>query len=246
MSKYNFEELEIISKKLGNFIPIEEYEADIFIRHTQYPHVFQIKKDVFKYKNPDNTNNPIIRTLITKNLKASKSVLDRYLNWKPFGKGLNSESSQICEPVYIVPYNKLTDDAVNKPITSISKIAYKPKTDYNLTVKPKNLSDKPKLYKPSFINVDKVAENTFSLIIKNFSIDKSRDDTKESLYNLFSEYGSIKRLNIIVNKNTGQIKDIAFIDFYKQSDVNNILESKNRFILDNMVLTVEKNNKNLT
>uniref|UniRef100_A0A6C0IXK3 RRM domain-containing protein n=1 Tax=viral metagenome TaxID=1070528 RepID=A0A6C0IXK3_9ZZZZ len=241
MSKYDFEKLNIISKDLGSFMPLEEYEPDMFIRNTQYPHVFLIKKDIFTYVNPDNRDNPIIRTVITKKLKAPKGVLDRYLNWKPFGKAVNAEPSKVCEPVFIEPYNKLTEDIQNNNKPFLSNSLYKPKQDY--AGNTNETHNKPKMYKPSTLTLKKVTENTFSLIVKNFSIDKSRDDIEQSLFNLFSQYGDIKRLNVLINKNNGKIKDIAFIDFYKQSDVNNILESNNRFILDNMILTVEKNNK---
>lgn len=243
MSKYDFEKLKIISKDLGSFIPIEEYELDHFKRNTEYPHVFSIKKDIYNYKNPDNSNNPIIRTIITKKLKASKGVLDRYLNWKPFGKAINAEMSKICDPVYIEPYDKLTGDSQKTNKQFLSQSLYMPKQVYTGVNKTNETSYKPKMYKPSYITLKKVKENTFSIIVKNFSIDKSKDDIEQSLFELFSQCGDIKRLNVLVNKNNGKIKDIAFIDFYKQTDVNRILESNERFRLDNMILTVEKNNK---
>ena len=245
MLTYNFEVMKLISKDMGQFMSIDAYEKDAFTRRTQYPHVFLIKEDVYTYKNPDNSNNPITRTLITKRLKAPKGVLDRYLNWKPFGKGMNSEESKICEPVFIVPHNKLTQDVQTKSMTIASKGSYKPKINLNYSKQSNTISDTSKLYIPSSITLKKVNENTFSLIIKNFSKDFSKDDIENDLYNLFEQYGSIKRLNVLINKNTGQIKDIAFIDFHKQSDVNNILESNTRFILHNMILTVEKNSKTI-
>ena len=63
------------------------------------------------------------------------------------------------------------------------------------------------------------------------------------MYTLFSKYGAIKRINVLINKITGDVKDIAFIDFYNPTDSNTVLESNERFILDNLILTIEKNKK---
>ena len=85
MSTYDFDELEELSNIRGADIDIILYEPDDFIRRTQYPHVTTVRKDVMTYTNPDSPENPIVRTIITKKLKGPPGVLDRYLNWKPFG-----------------------------------------------------------------------------------------------------------------------------------------------------------------
>ena len=241
MPTYNFDQLKKLSETIGSDIPISEFEPDDFIRRTEYPHVVSVKKDVYTYENPDSINNPIIRTILTKKLKASKGVLDRYLNWKPFGAALNNkQTTGICDPVFLESYNKLDDSCKYGKKNVIGAGTYKPK----LTVLEPNTTKKTGFYKPSLNNITNAQKNTnSSLIIKNFPTDVLKDELEDRLHSIFSKYGNIKRINILTNKITGDIKDIAFIDFYNTSDSINVLESKERFILDNLILTVEKNNK---
>ena len=119
---------------------------------------------------------------------------------------------------------------------------YKPKT--TITEK-KTDSNKIGLYKPSLNTVKKIKDKTEdSLIIKNFPTDITRDDLEEEIYNLFSPWGKIRKVTLLTNQYTGALKDIGFIDFYKSSDVINILDSNQRFIINNLILTLEKNKKN--
>jgi RNA recognition motif-containing protein len=242
MSSYDFTKLEELSNIPGEDIDIKLYEPDDFIRRTQYPHVTTVRKDVMTYTNPDSPENPIVRTIITKKLKGSRGVLDRYLNWKPFGAALHNNKSYttISDPVFIEPYNKLEDTSTHSLKAVSTGVAYKPKINIIENSKKKTSG----LYKPSINNIKAATVNTnSSLIIKNFPTDLLKDDIEDRLYTLFSKYGAIKRINVLINKITGDVKDIAFIDFYNPTDSNTVLESNERFILDNLILTIEKNNK---
>lgn len=243
MSNYNFNKLKQISNTIGTEIDIKLYEPDYFIRITQFPHVISVRTDTITYTNPDSSKHPIVRTIITKNLKGAPRVLDRYLNWKPFGQTLNNNNKSyttIADPVFIEPYNKLEDTSTFSKKNVSTGIAYKPKILISENPKKKTSG----LYKPSINNIKMATVNTnSSLIIKNFPTDLLKDEIEERLYNLFVRYGDIKRINVLINKITGNTKDIAFIDFYNPMDSNTILESNERFIIDNLILTIEKNNK---
>ena len=67
MTKYDFDNLKIISEKLGQWVDINQYEPDDFIRRTEYPHVTEVKKDVIYYENIKSPDNPVNRTLLRKN-----------------------------------------------------------------------------------------------------------------------------------------------------------------------------------
>lgn len=241
MLQYDFDKLKIISEKLGNWVDIKDYEPDDFIRRTEYPHVTEVKKDVIYYENIDSPKNPIVRTLLRKKLKASKPVLERYLNWKPFGQAvLNKQTTTICDPIFIEQYNNLEENIVKSDKKNILFGTYKPKISIS-----ENKPNKTGLYKPSLNTVKKIKDKTEdSLIIKNFPTDITRDELEEKIYDLFSSWGKIRKITLLTNQYTGQLKDIGFIDFCKSSDVINILESNERFIINNLILTLEKNKKN--
>ena len=160
MSNYNFDELEELSNIPGVDIDIKLYEPDDFIRRTQYPHVTTVRTDVMTYTNPDSSENPIVRTIITKKLKGTNGVLDRYLNWKPFGAAINNNKSYttISDPVFIEPYNKLEDTSTHSRKTVSTGVAYKPKINIIQNSKKKTSG----LYKPSISNIKAATVNTNS------------------------------------------------------------------------------------
>uniref|UniRef100_A0A6C0EKR5 RRM domain-containing protein n=1 Tax=viral metagenome TaxID=1070528 RepID=A0A6C0EKR5_9ZZZZ len=240
MSTYNFDLLTKLTETFGTDIDIVDFEPDDFIRRTKYPHVVSIKTDVYTYTNPDSIENPIIRTILTKKLRASRGVLDRYLHWTPYGAALNNkETTTICDPVFISSSNKL-EDIIKPEKKAMSGGVYKPK----LTVLEPKPSKNTGFYKPSLNNITSAQKNTnSSLIVKNFPTDSLKDVLEDRLHSIFSRYGAIKRINILTDKRTGCIKDIAFIDFYNAGDSTNVIETAERFILDNLILTVEKNTK---
>ena len=244
-----------------DFIPIEEIEPDENKRRIEYLYVTHQKKKVMLY-NIDGKE--IKRTIKTNKLCGKKNVLERR-NWKPFGEAVNGNKgiTTIGAPVYLElcsnngSYKK--KEEYSEPIKPSLNTSSKKKASFSLsTFKPSEESLKKTQdisnnfkssggYIPSFIK-DKINESkdieNFSIVVKNFPLDKDKRELEFLIKNLFKQFGTIDRVKVLTNKFTGEVKDIAFVDFCYGIDAQKALKSQEKLMIDYCILSLEKANNN--
>lgn len=251
-SEYNLNylnNLEIIEINKSDFIPIEDIESDNFERMIKYPHVKSQQTITTKYLDKEHKK-IITKVVLNKKLYGKKSILKRR-KWAKFGKAsiTNEGITSIAEKVFL----KLLEDEINtqneqqqvdKPITK--NTAYKVS---NIDMSKFKAYDenggniKSKGYIPNSIKL-KLKDNenieNITIIIKNIPIDETFDNLNKILTNMFQPYGEIKNLKLLKNFKTGNPKDIAFLEYYYSLDSIKLLESNERFIVNNCILSIER------
>ena len=102
---------------------------------------------------------------------------------------------------------------------------------------------KTKGYIPNSIKL-KLKENEniekITLIIKNISVNETFENLKNILHGMFKKYGEINYIKLLKDHKTGNPKDIAFLEYYYSLDAIKLLESKERFIINNCILSISK------
>jgi len=80
-----------------------------------------------------------------------------------------------------------------------------------------------------------------SIVIKNIPKNSSRIEVSMELKKLFEPYGSINKINILNSRdNRNELLGIAFVDFFRSSSVDKIIQSSNKFRLGHCILSIEK------
>ena len=80
-----------------------------------------------------------------------------------------------------------------------------------------------------------------SIVIKNIPKTLTRIEVNMELKKLFEPYGSISKINILNNRDVrNELLGIAFIDFFRPSSVDKIIQSSNKFKLGHCILSIEK------
>jgi translation initiation factor 3 subunit G len=74
-----------------------------------------------------------------------------------------------------------------------------------------------------------------SVRVTNLSEDTREDDLRE----LFSAFGPISRIYIAYDRDTGESRGFAFVNFVYRDDANRAIEKLNGFGYDNLILRVE-------
>ena len=249
----NLDDYTYKTKTDGEYINIEDIEPDETKRRLNYPHVTHQKKTILEYEVDGKKYNKVI---ITNKLKGKKSVLNRYKNWKPFGEAIkNSTGMTTYNAPIILDLNcksysnskvKDNEDRTENIIISnnrkksatFSLSSYKPKTSI-LESLPKSIK-KPGYAPP---NVKSTSNSSCSILVRNIPTDLSKEEAEQELYNIFSKYGKVKKINILIQKNSRNIKDIGFIDMFDDTSMNNILNASEKFSIDASILSVERSNK---
>ena len=67
----------------------------------------------------------------------------------------------------------------------------------------------------------------------------SENTKDEDLQELFKPFGSIARIFLAKDKQTGQCKGFAFINYYKKEDAAKAIATLNGFGYDHLILNVE-------
>ena len=252
-NKYNFDNLEIISITEGDVIPIEIIEPDPINRKIKYPYIKSQQKITTKYKN----GNKIITKIILKNIKLEKRRILERKKWKKFGKAKLSNKgitsiSDIIEIKYAIDQDQDQDKDQDKLQENIkqNKTTISKKSFYDVSkidtskFKPyeENIT-KTKGYIPNSIKL-KLKENEniekITLIIKNISVNETFENLKNILHGMFKKYGEINYIKLLKDHKTGNPKDIAFLEYYYSLDAIKLLESKERFIINNCILSISK------
>ena len=68
----------------------------------------------------------------------------------------------------------------------------------------------------------------------------SYNSTEEDLGNLFSEYGTVSSVKIIINKHTGRSKGFGFVEMANDEEGNKAVESLDGYELNGRNLRVDK------
>ena len=262
---YEYNNLECVYKKDGEFIDIKKAVPDIGIRMTEYNNVIAIKTDIYKYK--IDAKNNVVRKVIYVKKYRNKAVENRRKNWKPFGVKNNDTKSYkfIGEPVSmeyadengrLLSYN---DDFVAKSTNTKStnvkstnvkstkfstSSTYKPNISIINNVKDNSVFKINNVgYIPSSIKnkMDKnVGLTNFSIIIKNIPTNLERYDVECELKTKFSEFGTIKKVTVLMDKyEPTKIREIAFIDFSFASEAISALKSTKRICIGSCILSKE-------
>ena len=221
-----------ISKNLGEYQKIEEYEPNPFIRKTKYPLVTHIKIDTYKYKDEyDKIHN---KTVTTKKYCGNKSVIDRRLRMKKFGDAINSNENitTVGEPVNMEMVNSKTKIFGKKLDNN---------TNTNICSKKNNL------YKPTKVAINQnntikyTKEPEYKVILRNIPTHYTIADMSNILKTHLKDFGLIKSIRLIKDKYDNlSIRDIAFVEFFYEKDMNKFLSNKNRIIIDNSIIDFER------
>ena len=93
-------------------------------------------------------------------------------------------------------------------------------------------------YKPPSIHMDM---GVCSLVVKNIPKASTRLEVNSQLKKLFEKYGSINKINVLNSKTVkDELLGIAFIDFFRSSSVDKIIQSSDKFKLGHCILSIEK------
>ena len=79
-----------------------------------------------------------------------------------------------------------------------------------------------------------------NFIIKNIPIYYTKKELQSILKDIFQPYGLINKVSLVTDKNTKQLKDIAFIEFCSLSGKKNLMNPSEKIIIDNSILSIEK------
>lgn len=66
------------------------------------------------------------------------------------------------------------------------------------------------------------------------------NSTEEDLGNLFSEYGTVTSVKIIINKHTGRSKGFGFVEMANEAEGNKAVESLDGYEINGRNLRVDK------
>ena len=188
--------------------------------------------------------------------RIAKVAIARQRRMKFFGDA-NEESNKGLTVIGSLTYIQYLDEEKKverkKPLHSFgvntSKGAYKPSKDRlekaDLSIESGNKSGfKQSGYVPSNIKQFEkdIDEEQVSIILRNFPTYIDIDTLKNTFTNHFKSYGNIKKITILKDK-YGDIKDIAFMEFYNNKDALKLLENPKRFIINKQIISIEKNKK---
>lgn len=78
-------------------------------------------------------------------------------------------------------------------------------------------------------------EDTYAIRVSNVSANATEMDLQE----LFKPFGNIARIFLAKDRNTGECKGFAFINYYKKEDAAKAISTVNRLGYDSLILNVE-------
>lgn len=80
-----------------------------------------------------------------------------------------------------------------------------------------------------------IDEDTYAIRVSNVSANATEMDLQE----LFKPFGNIARIFLAKDRNTGECKGFAFINYYKKEDAAKAISTVNRLGYDSLILNVE-------
>ena len=63
---------------------------------------------------------------------------------------------------------------------------------------------------------------------------------EQTLQDLFSQYGAVDSVNVIMNRDTGQSKGLAFVEMSSDGEARNAIQKLNGFTLDGRKIKVNE------
>ena len=221
----------VVSENMGEFINIDKFEPNPFLRKTNYPLVSQIKIDTIKYK--DENNKIHIKKVTTKRYSGNRNVIKRRLNMKKFGDALNSNDDGITTVGEEVKIEMVNCKNIDKPL--IENIDC-----FN------NQTEEKKYYKPTKFSIDNTKNSEtknveYKVLLRNIPTDYSIKEMSNIIKDNLNDFGLIKSIRLMKDKyNSLLIRDIAFVEFFYKKDMDNLLNSGKRIIIDNSIIDFEK------
>ena len=85
-------------------------------------------------------------------------------------------------------------------------------------------------------------EDNISIVLRNFPTYVDAESLKNKFMSHYSSFGNIKKIHILKDKK-GNIKNIAFMEFYNSKDALKLLENPKRLIINKQIISIEKNTK---
>tara|TARA_B110000208_G_C11661944_1_gene391966 strand:+ start:117 stop:971 length:855 start_codon:yes stop_codon:yes gene_type:complete len=154
-------------------------------------------------------------------------------------KKLNLYRSRLGDP-YKISETKKTEHIQKTYTTSSGFQVFKPNKNFLNMVKTEKVSA-PGTYRPPGVTS---GGGKSSLVIKNIPTYLSSEVVYTKLRNIFSKYGGINKMNVLSDKNdSSKIAGIAFIDFYGNENIEKILASDKKYIIEHNILLLEKSKK---
>ena len=185
--------------------------------------------------------------------RVSIESIERQKRLKFFGDA-NEESNKgltIIGPLTYIQYLDEKPKIEKKPLSNFkinnSSKAYRPSKERlkNINI-PDDFGLKSGFIKGGYIpknikeQLKEDANNEpISIILKNFPTYLEYNQLKDLFRNHFKSYGDIKRITILKDKQ-GNIKDIAFIEYYYNKDALKVLENKKRLRMGNYIVSIER------
>ncbi|KAF7690991.1 hypothetical protein HF521_011288 [Silurus meridionalis] len=226
-------------------------------------------KTVTEYKiDDDGKKVKIVRTFKIETRKASKAVARRK-NWKKFGNsefdqpGPNVATTTVSDDVFMTfisskedlnsqdqdedPMNKLKGQKIVRswlsswacllgrrrrlPVGSLSQLS-RSRAKPGSTFLPV-CEMEPR--RGESMQPNRRADDNATIRVTNLSEDTRETDLQE----LFRPFGSISRIYLAKDKNTGQSKGFAFISFHRREDAARAIAGVSGFGYDHLILNVE-------
>ena len=153
-----------------------------------------------------------------------------------FYKTTDSASVKIYDPLD----NKRAAPNITKVTKKSGFTTFRPSEQMlkRLKINKEAPSKKQTGYKPPSTHID---QGVTSIVIKNIPKTLSREYVNTKLKLLFDNYGSVNKINILNSKIVREeLLGIAFVDFFRSSSVDKIIQSSNKFKLGHCILTVER------
>ena len=76
----------------------------------------------------------------------------------------------------------------------------------------------------------------FNIYVGNMSF----DTTESELHDLFASHGTVERVNIVTDRDTGRPRGFGFVEMQEESDGQNAIEALNGTEVGGRVLTVNQ------
>lgn len=223
----------------------------------------QLKDDIlFKYRYADRIQKIIIVYEIDEDTYIERKVLNiiskipktvsQRRTWKKFGIENNGDTqvTSLGKPVNIFESNsdngKQFDNSFHEYLFDSTKLGKK----YIDLFKDDEIPDdddgfiKSKGHNQKKFVVSSISDKLHTIVIKNILTYLDSDYVEQEIENMFLPLAKPYRIKVLKNKHNRELKGIVFVDFMKKEHVDSIMNSSNKFVLDNYVLQIERKDTN--
>lgn len=224
------------------YIEEDKLITDIQYLYSQRVSTLALQRNIKIMKDMTCTNIGMVTFMIPPDRETHEYLKEKRKEYTEQSERLKIYKSKLGEAFVIEKEkkSKKTMDVYTKPN---GFRVFRPKNLASITDKIQTKKKSGKYVPPS----GRTGADSSTLVIKNIPEHITYDFAKKKLMKLFEGYGGFGKITILRNKNDpDKLAGIAFIDFFTPKSVKKILESNKKFIIENLVLGIEKQKKKKT